>query len=428
MLAGAVALCQSAFEVAVRYFRVALDERPNSAILYFNLAFAHYWLGNESTAVKIARRAVALNPFDRKLQLFFADLTIKGKRKKELSLARLYIELFLKVDCDDNVIGRLTHLARETKEQKAIIKVLDKLPPECNSPSVKNNLGVLYADIGQKRKAQILFRNAALATDWKLQSADRLLAAANLANAMLEDGKYEAVEDITKSLLEPYQISEVVSDEGIARLLAARVQSLYYQEKIHQAEAIYKDLIHFRGIQPRLDFVTGTLKVWYESTVTGEFNDALNFAELALNAANRVRLNRGQFMNVALNNYVYILLELDRLDEAEKLVGSLRTDMANSEYIFATKGLLSIKSGKFTRGETLYRRAASLVTSKSIKSALLKKMNYELAKALLDADPAEALRYARAAGKIKHAKHRLPTRYLDSKVKELLAGLEQRRY
>lgn len=424
MVAGAVALCQASFENAVRFFRLALQDRPRSAILYFNLSLAHHWLGNQFAALRSARKAIALNPFGRNAQLFFADLAIKEGHETDRRLARRFIELFLKVDCDDFIVGRLTHLARESKEQSEAIKIIDLLPKDCISPSIQNNLGVLYADTGKKSNAQVFFRKALLAREKDAEYAEATLAAANLANVYLDAGDYETVEEFTDELLADRDLQELVADEHFSRLLSARLKSLYYQEKLEIAESLIQKILECSDRQPRLDFVIGTLKLCYETTVTGDFNEAFRFGGLALNASEKLTLHRESSNNVALNNYAYTLIELNRLDEAREFVNVLRTDLEDSAFILGTIGLFNIRMGKLDRGESLYRQAAAKAKSKSLQHALLKKMNYELGNVLATTDKKLASKYARTASKIKHAKNLWPARDLDKKVNKLVTELQ----
>lgn len=424
MVAGAVALCQASFENAVRFFRLALQDRPRSAILYFNLSLAHHWLGNQFAALRSARKAIALNPFGRNAQTFFADLAIKEGHETNRRRARRFIELFLKVDCDDFIVGRLTHLARESKKQSETIKIIDLLPKDCISSSIQNNLGVLYADTGKKSNAQVFFRKAILASEKDTDYAAATLAAANLVNVYLDAGDYESVEEITDELLTDHELQELVEDEHLSRLLSARLKSLYYQEKLEIAESLIQNILECADRQPRLDFVLGTLKLCYETTVTGNFDEAFRFGELALNASKKLRLNREPSINVALNNFVYTLIELNRLEEARELVNLLRTDFEDSEFILGTIGLFNIRIGKLDRGESLYRQAAAKAKSKSLQHVLLKKMNYELGNVLATTDKKLASKYARTASKIKHAINRWPARDLDKKVSKLVTELQ----
>ena len=429
MVAGAVALCEASYERATRFFRVALQDRPRSPILYLNLSLAHHWLENSSAALKSARKAIALNPFNRQAQLFFSDLAIMQSREHPRRLARRYIELFLKVESDENLIGRLTHLARISESQSDAIRILSSLKRDQITPSIRNNLGVLNADLKKTSRARALFRSAMLGESEQFDLSNSMLAASNLANNFIDGGNYELAEELTTELIVNVPIQECVSDKSLSRLLNSRLRSLYYQRKTRMAESLSQEILNCSNRRPSVDFTLGTVTVCYETISSGNMRKARRFAELALSASANLERDREYGENAALNNYVYVLLELNYLDLARSLVNSIRTDLRDPEYCFATKGLYSIKIGKLEKGEKLYKQAVEAATTSKrepLRKALLKKMNYELGSAWVSSDRRRALKYVRSALKIKGAANLWPSLVLDKKANLLATRLRRK--
>lgn len=78
-VAGTVALASGAFPQAVRHFRNSLEGRPRSVRLHYHVALAHVLTGHTRQAMTALRRAVGLDPFDKRSLVVWSDLSFHLK-------------------------------------------------------------------------------------------------------------------------------------------------------------------------------------------------------------------------------------------------------------------------------------------------------------------------------------------------------------
>ena len=109
LIAGALALGSGEHERAVRHFRIAMEERPRSVQIYYNLALAHILSGSVKHAIRALRIAVGLNPFGQKALMAWADLSAhSGQSIPEASQA---LVRYATLHSDDKgAIERLAYL------------------------------------------------------------------------------------------------------------------------------------------------------------------------------------------------------------------------------------------------------------------------------------------------------------------------------
>lgn len=83
--------------------------------------------------------------------------------------------------------------------------------------------------------------------------------------------------------------------------------------------------------------------------------------------------------NVGLmNNVAFALIEVGRLDEAERCIALVSHALHRDPYLTATLGLLNFRRGKPQRGEALYKEAISLARSAHDRNRIKQKMYLEI--------------------------------------------------
>ena len=144
VIAGTLALGSGEHERAVRHFRVAMEERPRSVQIYYNLALAHVLSGSVKHAIRALRIAVGLNPFGQKSLMAWADLSAHaGQSIPEASQALVrYVALH---SDDKSAIERLAYLRYLLGDDRGARDALEKADQRFHDANISNNLGVLAA-------------------------------------------------------------------------------------------------------------------------------------------------------------------------------------------------------------------------------------------------------------------------------------------
>ena len=144
VIAGTLALGSGEHERAVRHFRVAMEERPRSVQIYYNLALAHVLSGSVKHAIRALRIAVGLNPFGQKSLMAWADLSAHaGQSIPEASQA---LVRYAALHSDDkSAIERLAYLRYLLGDDRGARDALEKADQRFHDANISNNLGVLAA-------------------------------------------------------------------------------------------------------------------------------------------------------------------------------------------------------------------------------------------------------------------------------------------
>ena len=201
MLAGTLALIQGNSAKAIRYFRATLDERPRSVQLYYYLALGHISAGHTRQALKALRKAVGLNPFEKKALMAWTDLCVH--KKMGLDNVSTALSRYLKLIPDDKAaIERLAYILLEKNDKQTVGKLLAEAREYSDDAIVSNSLGVLAFRSSNLPRAVREFQRAIVLTEGLIDidnSRVRTTATANLVNSLLGLKKYKDAERISRA-------------------------------------------------------------------------------------------------------------------------------------------------------------------------------------------------------------------------------------
>ncbi len=418
LVAGAIALNLGHYAQAVHHFRIAQQERPRSAAISQNIAIAQYALGNTKQAIQAARRSIALNPFKESALVFLADVLTNERIAAGVPI-RLF-DRFLEHRPDSQAIaGRVANLYLLTGDAPRGIDVLRKLQSEQRSPALLNNIGVLYWSQKNLGTAQRYF--VAAIKELAADSPHAALVTANAVTVLLEAGEFKNVEQITASILDGLEVRAAVSDRHLSRIFGVRTEALFRQRNYGKAIPLAEMALRQQDAYPRLRAMLASQLVCYYALVEGNYEIALTWARQEVDSSRMV--GEDVVLNTALNNLSFILLELGRSDEARKYIETLRSDLGDSAIVLATRGLYQIRAGAMSRGEANYRKAIRISADSALAESLRQKFNLELAKYWKTRDRAKAMRFARAAQKVKRSETGWDHRKMRADINRILEEL-----
>ena len=380
VIAGTLALGSGEHERAVRHFRVAMEERPRSVQIYYNLALAHVLSGSVKHAIKALRIAVGLNPFDQKALMAWADLSAYASRSIPEASRALGRYTALHSD-DKGAIERLAHLRSLLGDDRGARDALEKAGERFRDANISNNLGVLAARGKELSQAIREFGRAIdIAAESPEETAGRTsdIATANLVTALVNAGEFRRAEEVAEAFISLSPDDRYLSSYPTFRVADGLVRACLNQGKtkkgIDLALAWIEEDLH-EGLHSRL----ADALVCYYTLVDAQSDRAQEFARQSFEIQSNRQPRDSAAWNTAVNNLAFVAIEQGKLDEATSYLARLRSDASVRRYFhYATRGLLAIRRGHVDRGEGLYRLAISLASDRNTKSLLRQKLNWEL--------------------------------------------------
>ena len=379
MLAGTLALIQGNSAKAIRYFRAALDERPRSVQLYYYMALGHILAGHNGQALKALRKAVGLNPFEKKALMAWTDLCVHEKMgfdNVSVALTR-YLEL---IPNDKPTIERLAYILLEKNDKRTLGKLLGEARKHSDDASVSNNLGVLAFRSRNVSLAVIEFQRAIELAENQIDIDNnrvRTIATANLVNSLLDLKQYKAVEHISWAFLNSNEEKSLLVDEFGNRIAEGLVRALENLRKLDQAVSLAEGWIA-KQTHPDLHTSLAAFLVCNFTLKDIQLDKAYHYAlESYELQRNEPQINLAK-LNLALNNLVFTLIEMNELDEAKNYISHFRSDSSDlNTYSYATRGFLAIRLGQVEKGQSLYQKAM-LSVQNNMKGTFRIKLNWEL--------------------------------------------------
>lgn len=379
LLAGTLSLVRNEYQEAIRHYRVALDDKQNSSVIYLNIGIAYYLIGLTDKALRETKKALRINPWCKNAVVFFADLGLREDR--ELEPAKNYLIQYLSLKTAEKpLVKRLADIYFKTSNFSEGISLLESVKLSFNDAGVWNNLGVLWS-LREPRRAQKYFYKAVESVGGIVEAHDNRaasIAVLNFAHTLLETQKNRAAEQILTEFINSAPSNEYLSDSVLWKFPLYLCRVLMLQDKAEQAaqlayQFLNEPALHLDG---RLDLVSSLMA--YHSFITSDLSAALEYARLGYKLSMDVK-NKDDFrVNMAVNNMAFILLELEMLDEAEPFVRQLKTVGLYSEFAIATKGLFALKLGFYERGMKYYELAVATAVGAERKNAIRQKMNLEM--------------------------------------------------
>ena len=404
---GAILLCRKELEQAVRAFKVALNENPNSSVAYVNLAAAYWGLGYKGKTYSFLKRSVAIDPLNLNAIAFYSDVTFllakEEKKLEKIESSVPVLENFLHYEQAHTIVWEQLARAyyftgRQRKSRTNLLKALETikhLESMDSSYSTWNNMGLIVWELGDFDAAK-RYLNFSLkkALDESLNVA---LPLHNLCGLLISRAEYaNALNLLEKTigivltspdpseLLDKLRLQHVVMLEGIGkRQDAILLTNEYLASELSNTEV-------------RLDLLNRV--IYYYTTYSPDLKVIIE-CESAVKEI--LELDTGYLENKktrVLNNLAFAFLNFDMIQKAEVYLRQVNTHIHLEAFVTATFGLYSIKKGDFDKGTVLYKEAISLLIGKKSKNRFRQRLNYELGKAyLLRDEPTKALRLFKKA-------------------------------
>ena len=380
LIAGALALGSGEHERAVRHFRMAMEERPKSVQIYYNLALAHVLSGSMKHAIRALRIAVGLNPFGQKALMAWADLSAHAGQSIPQASQALVRYTTLHSD-DKGAIERLSHLRYLLGDDRGARAALEKVDERFHDANITNNLGVLSAR-GKKLDQAIreFSRAIAIAAESPEENAERTsdTATANLVTALVNAGEFRRAEEVAAAYISLSSDVRYLSSDPAFRIAQGLVGACLNQGKMKKGIELALDWIENDVHADLYSYLADTLGCYY-SLVDVQLDRAYEFARQSFEIQSNRQPADSAAWNRSVNNLAFVAIEQGKLDDAGNYLARLRSDTPMSTYFhYATRGLLAIRRGHVDKGEGLYRLAISTASDRNTKSLLRQKLNWEL--------------------------------------------------
>ncbi len=382
---GALCLVQGRYREAVGILKMALDDRPNSSVVYSNLGFAYLGEAQYIQANKSLRRAVALDPFNRTALFAYADLASRmGCDGDVVSALRYYIEFEQK---DASAWERLARSLFRLEMYDDALWALKSQGAISPTAGVWNNIGVAYSRKRDAVRSMQSFKQALQAPSSAGLGLD-LLIVKNSAALVSSAGRYEEVLAMTNHVVGQDVGLELARDLVASEIYSIHMHALMRTGMEGSALSLAEKLLEVNGIaRPLLRWIAST-----ESAYRGlhrENDDLLN----DLLDRFMVTLGADDFREVSVsNNIAFAFAEIGRLDDAARCLRYVSSSIHAAPYPTATLGLINMRRGNFDRGVQLYEEAIHLATTRSDKARIRQKMNLELA-IRYEGEPKRSLRF-----------------------------------
>ena len=382
---GALCLVQGRCREAVGILKIALDDRPNSSVVYSNLGFAYLGEAQYIQANKSLRRAVALDPFNKTALFAYADLASRmGCDREVVSALRYYIEFEQK---DASAWERLARSLFRLEMYDDALLALKSQGAISPTAGVWNNIGVAYSRKRDAVRSMQSFKQALQAPSSAGLGLD-LLIVKNSAALVSSAGRYEEVLAMTNHVVGQDAGLELARDLVASEIYSIHMHALMRTGMEGSALSLAEKLLDVNGIaRPLLRWIAST-----ESAYRGlhrENDDLLN------NLLDRfmATLEPDDFREVSVsNNMAFAFAEIGRLDDAVRCLRYVSSSIHVAPYPTATLGLINMRRGNFDRGVQLYEEAIHRATTKSDKARIRQKMNLELA-IRYEGEPKRSLRF-----------------------------------
>lgn len=375
MLAGTLALIAGKGDKSVHHHRLAIAERPRSVRLHYTLALAHALNGHLANALRTIRIAAGLNPFGKATLIAWADLCREDGSPKAFASASRALARFLSLYPDESaVVTRQAALLYDQGDSRRAHQVLSEARRRLPDSAIANNLGVLAAHSKNRRQAVREFSEARrLATS----PHDHALATANLVQALFDSGLVDQAVEIAGDYLRTVAEDDVlVGDQG-HRVADTLVHSYISQHNMSKAISLAQRWLR-RDVHPELRTSLADVCAGYFALVKADPEQAYEYAYVAYDIQSSLSA-KGKRWNMTLNNLVFTLIEMERLDEARHHAAKLEPgDGDEGAVIYATRGLLAIRLGQMERGEALYRRGISQAVRRDLKARMRQRLSWEL--------------------------------------------------
>lgn len=374
---GSLNLVQGKFGEAIHNFRVAEEEKPNSAVLHANMAIAYALMKNNVKALASAKRAVALDPLNQNAVCILSDLANSENCNDDAIPALRYFAAFEQKNA--GVWARLARALLSIGSTDEAIAALRRQGSIVSGAEVFNSLGVAYHRKGRafRKKAYDSFRHAAISSepsDHKMA----LVASRNLCALLLEDREYKDMAVLAKVSIAADQPRFALSDRMISDLYVFRILGEMHSGRMDSAaEIAHRVLGEPTTNLPLLVWVVSWLIAYHSLRDDGD--SAIRLVNSHSSLIERLPPEDHVLRNMLVNNMAFAFAELGKVDDAEKYLQLVSNRVHVDPYPTATLGLLHIRRGHIDRALALYEEAIGLAKTDEDKARIRQKLNLELA-------------------------------------------------
>jgi tetratricopeptide (TPR) repeat protein len=330
---------QGDFQGAIRAGRQAERGGAAGVTLYANLGFAHAAVGNLQKAVRLARQARGLSPFDRRLAFTLARyLQLAGDAAGGIAVLeslrdgdRVDVELALALAKALTDSGKVAEAHRVLQRARASQEWA--IADNVSRAELTANLALLRW-ITRRDRAESSLKEILRA----LQSSDyqSLGVAYLLLNLMRTPAHADDLARVIGRLETQHPATAL---HGLRMLLAILRRDA--EDAIRQSEAWTK--------QDLFNAFAASAATMLVGEVGGNFSKA---SEIGLAALSRMPTDI-----LVVNNTAFVLAMDRQLDAAQKLIDRGKRSDRESVYLTATQGLIDLMSGSADLGRARYQRA-----------------------------------------------------------------------
>lgn len=387
---GALKLWNGEYERSIVSFRVANEQRPNSAAPHTNLAVAYLKVGKKEKALQCLKMAVAINPLSQNSIALLADLADSlGKNEDSIPSLRFYVRYEQK---NPDIWGRLARALLRINQPSEAIAALKRQASIDQSSRVWNNLGVAYLAKRDAPKALESFKHA-LTLGKTNRDFGYCIAATNFAGLSASVYPPQNILKFVDETVVSENFDRFASHRDLSGIFLAKLKALVDLHQISLAAEYGEYLLSHPTIvdELRVGAAVGLMALY--SLNEGGSARALEIAKQFSAQGLSGKFARDDDRTNLLNNIAFVFAEHNDLEEATRHLQAISSSIHKLPYPTATSGLLHFKKGNLERADELYSEALRLSRNLSDKARIRQKWNLELGKAALTLEPKKALRY-----------------------------------
>lgn len=390
LLDGALKYVTGRFEEAIFSYKIAAQERQNSVALHTNMAWAYVRLGRIRKAFQHLRKAVAIDPLNSNAITLLSDLSFEtGASEDAIPSLRYFVRFEQKSAA---AWARLARALLEIGEHNEAIAALKRQGSVEDSCEVWNNLGAAYHRRGDESQALKSFSHAMTLSD-NLRSEEYLIAARNVANAMIKNVSEELVLRFVDSVVAPSNQQLFAVSKNASGIFTAKMTALVKLQRNAEAVRFGEELLASTDLHEQT-------KAWIASVLMSlyaiNFSDSVRSMQLAREYSAKLQ-QLGEYDDWSSsqlnNNIAFVYAEYGDLEDAARHLQNISHLIHKEPYPTATLGLLHLKRGHLERANELYSDALRLCLNPRDKARIRQKWNLEMGKALLPSEARKAARF-----------------------------------
>lgn len=415
---GALCIIEHRFAEAIRSFRVALEERPNSASVHANMAIAYKLLGLVHKALSSVKRAVVLDPINPYFVGLLSDIAYEISEDADaLPSLRYYVQF------DQSRPDIWSRVARACLRMGLLADAEHALKREGaikDSVAVWNNLGVCYHRRKEYPRALSAFKHAVLLNPGD-RSHEMFQAARNAAQTLADMEMHEQVVEFASQVINFDTNNYSLKTPVVSDLYALRIQAQLKLRRFELATEAAGNIL-------REPVVANDLVVWTVASLVGLISLRHGLTDVVQGLISqywtdtfRSGVSEYQWSRF-INNIAFAFAEAGNVAQADEVLRSILPRVGTDPYPTATQGLVQMRKGNIDRGTALYERAIVLASSPSDKARIKQKLNLELGRFHAHTNVKKSQRFLEKVIGVKGGE-----RQLEVAAEDLLRGLRMSR-